>query len=61
MIGLGDKGAVSTIASRHAVALFFVLAYLISWLIWGLEGRLKDGSWLVWLGSAGPAMAALSM
>lgn len=59
MTGPGDKGAISAIAGRHAVALFFVLAYLFSWLIWGLEGNVEDGGLLVWLGSAGPALAAI--
>jgi membrane protease YdiL (CAAX protease family) len=46
-------------ARRYALVLFFALAYTFSWLIWGLEGRFGDGGLLVWLGSAGPALAAI--
>jgi membrane protease YdiL (CAAX protease family) len=46
-------------ARRYAPVLFFALAYVFSWLIWGLEGRFGDSGLLVWLGSAGPALAAV--
>ena len=42
-----------------ALVLFFVLAYLFAWLIWGPEGRFEGGGLLAWLGSAGPALAAI--
>jgi membrane protease YdiL (CAAX protease family) len=59
MTFFADREAVSSLANRYALVLFFVLAYLFSWSIWGLEGRFADGGLLVWLGSAGPAVAAV--
>jgi membrane protease YdiL (CAAX protease family) len=59
MTPFADTAAVPSLANRYALVLFFVLAYFFSWSIWGLEDRLVDGGLLVWLGSAGPALAAI--
>ena len=44
---------------QHALILFFLLSYIISWLIWGLGRRLENDTVLIWLGSFGPAISAL--
>ncbi len=46
-------------AKRHALVLFFLLSYIISWLIWGLGQRMENDIVLSWLGSFGPALSAL--
>ena len=49
MTPFADRAALPSMARRYALVLFFVLAYVFSWLIWGLEGRCGDGGLLVWL------------
>jgi membrane protease YdiL (CAAX protease family) len=51
--------AASEFADRYGLALFFALAYLFSWSVWSLEGRVGNGGLVVWLGSVGPALAAV--
>ncbi len=47
------------ITKRHPLLSFFILAYLISWAVWGLERLFWPGSWLGWGGAYGPALAAI--
>jgi hypothetical protein len=49
--------AASQFADRYGLALFFTLAYLFSWSVSSLEGCVENGGLVVWLGSAGPALA----
>jgi len=59
MARLAGNVAASRFADRYGLALPFALAYLISWSVWRLEGRVENGGLVIWLGSAGPALAAV--
>jgi membrane protease YdiL (CAAX protease family) len=47
------------LTKRHSLVLFFLLSYVLSWGIWGLEDRLPVQTVESWLGSFGPAFAAI--
>lgn len=42
MARFADRASLPSIAGRYALALFFALAYLFSWLIWELAGMALD-------------------
>jgi membrane protease YdiL (CAAX protease family) len=59
MARLAGSVAASEFVDRYGLALFFALAYLFSWSVWSLESRVENGGLVIWLGSAGPALAAV--